>query len=175
MSPPRLFEKAQVAASVIGLGVGEAGARRPAHGQLHLAVAVEVAGSSGREHAIGAEEGPALEDGPVRCVEGIGLLVQRACEDVRPGLQAGDRERRLDAVGGLRVAGGVLHSRGPELRAVRAVRLVAANPRVLGVAGAEEDRVKLAPAQGGHGGGGVDGRAPSQTGHPCTAEPFERW
>ena len=93
-----------MAAVRVALAHGQPGGRGAAHHQLLLARAVEVAGGGGRKHAVGTEERPSLQYGPVRCVEGVGLLVQRAGENIGAALQVGDGERRLHPVGGVGVA-----------------------------------------------------------------------
>ena len=102
-----------MAAIRVALAHGQTGGRGAAHHQLLLARPIEVAGGGGRKDAVSTEKWPSLQHRSVRCVEGVGLLVQRAGENIGAALQVGDGERCLHPVGGVRVRGGVAHRGKP--------------------------------------------------------------
>ena len=87
----------QVTAVGIGHAVGDAGGRVAPLDDLGLPVAVEV-GQRGRgEVAVGLEPREPVQHRPVRCVEGVLVLPERACRHVGAALEVADGERRLHA------------------------------------------------------------------------------
>ena len=120
---------------------GESRGLRASFDDLRLSGAVEVRQCRRREHAVG-EERPAGEGGPVRGVEGVLRLVERAGLHVGAAtLQRPDAHGGLDRMSGLIVRCGISDRREPLEVPRGAEGLIAADGRIAGVTGADKDRV----------------------------------
>ncbi len=127
---------------------GESGGRGAPDDDLGLSIAVQVSRGSRRENAVRAEPRPAREHRAGGCVEGVGLLIERAGHDVGAALEVGHGQPRLHAVGPRRIRGRFDHWRGPQLRPGRPVPEVASDARVCGVAPTHEHIVQPAGGEG---------------------------
>ena len=103
---------------------GETVGRRPTGDEVVRAGGVQITHGRGGEHAVGGELRPTRGRRPVGAVQRVGHLAQRAGLDERSAVS--DRERRLHAAVGSRVAGRVGHHLVPQLAPVRPVRVVPA-------------------------------------------------
>ena len=141
------------AVGVVG-AEGEPGGLRPPGDEVVRPGAVEVPDGGGGEHAVGRELRPAGGGRAAPAREGVGHLAERTPLHQRP--TVAERERRLHATVGRRVAGRVGDDLVPHRAAAGRVRVVATVDGRGGVAGAE---VEVAAVGVVDRGGRVDGRA----------------